>query len=205
MSLVTVNILAEDNLCEALARRLLLEHSDRFFIGVTFAAGGYTYIKDKLAGYNRAAVGVPLFVLTDLVGDCPVSQIKSWLPHGHHNNLIFRIAVKESEAWILADTEGFSRFLGISMSLMPTNIENISDPKQFLINLAARSRRRTLREALVPKPRSTSLVGPDYNSPLTEFIEHTWNPHEAARNSQSLNRTIKCLENYHPSLIEGTQ
>lgn len=196
-----VNILAEDIICEYLAKKLLLLFADRFSIGVTYFGNGYGYIKDKLDGFNRASKGVPLFAIADLVGNCPKIQVDQWLPHGRHRNLIFRIAIKESEAWILADKQAFSSFLGISSNLIPDDVENIFNAKKCLIDLASRSRNRNLREALIPQPHTTAETGPDYNARLSEFVEKLWDPRRASHNSSSLERAINALNEFAP-LIE---
>jgi hypothetical protein len=198
---VPVNILAEDILCEYLARKLLLSFSDRFTIGVSYLGNGFGYIKDRLPGFNRASRGMPLFAIADLVEDCAPKQVDEWLHDVRERNFVFRIAVKESEAWILADKEGFSGFLGISRNLIPDNADIIVDPKRSLINLARKSVRRNLREAIVPRPHSTAEIGPDYNGRLSEFVEKSWDPYRASHNSSSLNRAIKALENFNP-LVE---
>jgi hypothetical protein len=195
---IPVNILAEDTICEYLARKLLLLFVDRFSIGVSYPGNGFGYIKKNLDGFNRASDGVPFFAIADLVGNCPVTQISQWLPHGQNRNMLFRIVVKESEAWILADKEGFSSFLGISRQLIPDNVDNIFDPKSCLINLVRRSRRRNLREALVPRPNTTAEIGPDYNARLSEFVIKSWDPNRAAQNSSSLKRAISALKEFSP-------
>jgi hypothetical protein len=193
-----VNILAEDTICEYLARKLLSLFVERFSIGVVYPGNGFGYIKNHLDGFNKASKGIPLFAIADLVGDCPVTQINQWLPYGIERNLLFRIAVKESEAWILADKEGFSSFLGINRKLMPDDVDNILDPKRTLINLARRSIRRNLRDSLVPRPNTDAEIGPDYNSRLSEFVLNRWDPYRASQNSSSLNRAISALKKFNP-------
>ena len=76
---------------------------------------------------------------------------KKWLPYPKHPNLLFRVAVKEVEAWLLAHRAAFATFLGISDKFIPQEqVDTIPDPKQFLINLAAKSKKRKVRDAIVP-------------------------------------------------------
>ena len=200
---IPVNLLVEDSLCESIARRLVATTNSRICVGVPFLAEGYGYIKNRLVDFNRAAKGVPIFALCDLVGECPVTQMREWLPYGCHQNLIFRVAIKESESWVLADRQGFARFLGISSDFIPRDVDNILDPKRCLVNLARKSRRRDLRESLIPKPSATAIVGPAYNAVLAEFVESIWNPHVASHNSPSLNRTIRAIQQFNP-IVEIT-
>jgi hypothetical protein len=198
METVLVSFLVEDVLCENLARKLLTISKAGLAPGVCYMANGYGYIKKNLTGFNKAASGVPLFVLCDLVGNCPVTQIKKWLPFKRNPNLIFRIAIKESESWILADRDEFAAFLGISKSLIPSETDKIINPKELLIKLASKSHRKELRLAIVPKSNSTATIGPDYNSRLSEFINNSWDPNRASQHSVSLNRAIRSIQTYSP-------
>ena len=199
MALGTINIAVEDFLSEAVVRKLVQHLNPRFTIGHCYCRGGYGYLKRTLRGFNNAAKGGPFLVLADLEAECPPTQIKEWLPVPIHPNFLFRIAVREIESWLLADRIGFSSFLGISKNLMPNNVDGIANPKQCLLNLARVSRKSVLREAIVPMPRSTAKVGPDYNGQLIYFVENHWNIIEAARNSPSLDRTVKAVANFEPT------
>ncbi len=196
---IPVNIVVEDSLSEAVLRKVLCESRSRFAVGYCYCRGGYGYIKRTVPGFNNAAKGTPFLVLVDLESECPPAQIAEWLPMPMHPNLVFRIAVMEVESWILADESGFAAFLGISRSLMPGNVDGIADPKQSLVDLARRSRKSALRDAIVPVPRSTAKVGPDYNRHLVDFVENRWSITEAARNSPSLQRTVSALAEFKPT------
>jgi hypothetical protein len=50
------------------------------------------------------------------------------------------------------------------------------------------SRKRAVREALVPKPGTTAKVGPGYGVFLIDFATRRWRPRIAARRSPSLAR-----------------
>jgi hypothetical protein len=98
----------------------------------------------------------------------------------------------------LADRSGFAYFLNIKKELIPENVDGINDPKQLVINLARRSRKRSLREAIVPIPDSTARVGPDYNGQLSSFVLDAWNIQEAIRYSDSLRRAVNAINNFQP-------
>ena len=194
--IVPVNLVVEDVLSEAVLRRILRESSTRFYIGSCYGKTGFGYIKKRIAGFNRASRGTPFFVLSDLEETCSPKQIREWLSQPMSPNLIFRIAVKEVESWVLADRVGFSSFLGTRSELIPANVDTIDDPKQFLIKLARKSRRRALREAIVPKPHSTARIGPDYNGQLSYFVQDFWNLPEATENSRSLKRAVVAINDF---------
>ncbi len=56
--------------------------------------------------------------------------------------MCFRVAVREVEAWLLADREQIARFLSIARSRVPQSPETLDNPKQRLVELARHSRRR---------------------------------------------------------------
>ena len=142
---------------------------------------------------------MPYLILTDLdYNECAPTLIKEWLPETKNPNLIFRIAVREVESWVLADRLGFAKFLGISQNKMPKKPDELSDPKAHLINLARASRKRDLREDIIPKRGSTAKQGPAYNERLVSFVEAAWNPSTARQFSPSLERTLKAIEAFAP-------
>jgi len=108
-------------------------------------------------------------------------------------NLIFRIAVREIESWVLADRKAFALFLGIQHRLIPSRPDEIDNPKMKVIELANCSRKRYLREAIVPNEKGTARLGPDYNGQMTYFVKNFWNIHEAMKNSNSLKRTYDAI------------
>ena len=179
----------------------MLKQSKRpFLVGHCLNKRGYGQIKNSLLGLNHAAKGMPYLVLTDLDNaECPLVIISEWLTQPKHPNLLFRIAVKEVEAWLLAHRAAFAEFLGISVDLIPGDADRIPDPRQCLINLTRRSKKRDLREAIVPPPNSTAKIGKDYNRPLIEFVNESWQVVSAQTNSPSLERAMNVLINFQPT------
>jgi hypothetical protein len=108
------------------------------------------------------------------------------------------VAVREVESWLLADREGFAQFLGINDVLVPDQPDKVADPKQTLINLARRSRRRALKQSIVPRPGSTAIQGPDYNGCLGDFVRSQWNSNAAKDRSPSLNRAWQRVMSFEP-------
>lgn len=199
MVYIPINLVVEDYLSEAVLRKIIRQSHCRFSIGYCYCKGGYGYIKRKIRGFNNAAKGTPFLVLADLEAECAPIQIRGWLPEPAHQNLLFRIAIREIESWLLADRMGFASFLSINRDLIPNNVDEIADPKQWLINLARRSRKRVLREAIVPAARTTAKVGPDYNGPLAYFVENHWNAIAAMDNSPSLERAVNAIARFEPT------
>lgn len=192
----------EDLLQEEILRRMLQQIERPFFPGPCYMRGGFGYLKKKVAGFNEAAKGTPFLVLTDLdldKGPCASDLMASWLAGPRHPNLIFRVAVHAVESWILADRVAFSRFLGVGADLIPSHLDEVDRPRKLLLELARRSRRRALREAIVPRPTSTAPFGPGYNGVLAEFLRSSWRLAEARSHSHSLDRAARALENFEPA------
>jgi len=199
IEIIPINIAVEDVLSEEMLTCILGQSGRNFVIGTCFRKSGFGYLKKNIRGFNNAAKGTPFFVLTDLDNcECPPELIRDWLPYPKHNNLIFRVAVREVEAWLLAHRSAFSNFLGIAKNLVPINPDEEPNPKQCLINLVRKSRRGKLREAIIPKEGSTAQIGPDYNGKLIEFLKNCWDVQKASKNSPSLERTFQTILNFVP-------
>ncbi|WP_328582635.1 hypothetical protein [Streptomyces sp. NBC_00370] len=175
-----------------------------FSVGMFQGRSGCAEIIKKLPAYNNAAKFSPWFVLLDLdsVDLCVVDKVQKWMPRPSEL-MIFRVAVAELESWLLADSEAIADFLGVSRAKIPFDPDALADPKQELVNLARRSRKRDIREGLVPRPRSGTSVGPTYVSDIREFGQTRWRPRIAAHNSPSLRRCLNRLDELADRLNSG--
>jgi len=158
---------------------------------------GKQYLQKNLYGYVQAAAVVPWVVLVDLDQefDCPPPLVWVWLPEAPPG-MCFRVAVREVEAWLLADRERLAQFLGIEPRWIPRDVEGILHPKEAVVALARRSRRHAIRRDMTPPPGSGRTVGPAYTSRLIEFALHSrrgWRPQVAAAACESLRRCLGCL------------
>lgn len=171
-------------------------------VSTIFGQNGKSHLLKNLPKWNRGADYAPWMVVVDLdvTFDCPGLAAQEWLPT-RGAFMSFTIAVREMEAWLLGDPDRVSRFLGVAASTIPTRPEELADPKQALINIARRSRRREVREGLVPREGSGRAVGPTYVSDLSEFAESSWRPGVAADSCPSLarflTRTAEVIERVH--------
>ncbi len=196
---IQVNLAVEDSLSEMVLRTILQQSERSYVVGSCFLKGGYGYLKKSIRGFNNASKGTPFLILTDLdKAECPPELIREWLPYSKHPNLIFRIAVREVEAWLLADRQAFSEFIGIPIGLISDDTETIPDPKQKLIELVSKSKNKELREDIVPSMRSTARVGPNYNGRLGFFVTSHWRIKEAVNHSVSLKRTVSTIVGFKP-------
>lgn len=162
--------------------------------GDVYGRQGKEYLRQRIAGYNNAARRSPWVVLVDLdrEQECAPPLVNAWLPQPA-SRLCFRVAVREIEAWLMADGERLATFLGVSRNRIPGNPEGLEDPKTAMVNLARSSRRAAIREDMTPREGSGRQVGPAYSSRLIEFVSSSWRPTIAAARSDSLRRAIGCL------------
>ncbi|MEW6220848.1 MAG: hypothetical protein AB1634_15130 [Thermodesulfobacteriota bacterium] len=177
---------------EAVAGRLITHVGAE--MGPVHGKQGKPHLRQHVGGYNNAAHHAPWLVLVDLDREagCAPPLCDAWLP-APAPGLCFRVAVRAVEAWLLADQEALAAFLGVARKRIPGQPEVLDDPKSTMVNLARTSRRKAIREDMVPRQGSGRSVGPAYPSRLIEFISGHWRPDVAAKRADSLARTIRCL------------
>ncbi len=195
---IPINVATEDELSELVLFKMLAR-INRYAVGTAYRRGGFGYLRRTIYGWNRAARGIPFIVLTDLDNyPCAPELINEWLPAGKHPNLLFRIAVREVEAWLLADANNLSHFLNVKGTFIPAQPDAVVDAKAALIRVASTSRSKAIRDSIMPKRGSTAKQGPDYNGRLGLFVRNHWDVDAAKANSESLSRTLDRLISFRP-------
>jgi hypothetical protein len=193
-----LDALVEGTLDEAVAVRLIDYCGHKF--GAAYGKKGWRYLRENAGGFNiHARYGNPILMLVDFMDtklNCPPEVPAIWLPN-RCNKMLLRTVVREIESWLLADSQGMARFLGISATLISLSPESLYDPKQTLVNLARRSRKKAPREWIVPQPHVSSVVGPGYNTALEEFVSKYWNIDAALQRAPSLQRCVTRLGELH--------
>ena len=193
MTLRHVILAVEDELSEIVSIQIL----NKFDIEIwdIIRGEGKTYLQQKAVEFNRSADGVAIFMLTDLDSprNCPPQLIRSWIKGPLSRRFFFRVAVMEVESWLMADRIGFAAFLSIPQHRIPSQTDDILNPKEFLVSLARRSRKKSVREGLVPMSGANTSVGIEYNTLLSQFVREHWKLERAATASPSLKRTLDRL------------
>ncbi len=185
----------EDGISEAVSRRLITDFRKDITVSVVIGLRGKPYLESKRRELNRTAGRVPVFLLIDLDTrkSCPADVAGEWFPGGPAPNMLFRVAVMEVESWLLADRTACAALLGVSIAHIPVHTDCLDDPKQFMVNLARRSKKRNIQQELVPPAGSRTRVGPAYNARMTEFVSKQWDPSRAMSSSESLRRAVERL------------
>jgi hypothetical protein len=200
MSPIPVDLATEDELSESVLRRLLDFVDCEYYVGTAYGRRGFGYLRRTVRGWNEGAKGKPFVLLTDLDDSpCPSALIGQWLDVPLHPNLIFRVAVKEVEAWLLADAHNLAHFLTVRRNLVPLQCDSLADPKQELVSLARQARSGDIRARVVPKNGSTAKQGPDYNACLGGFVRQSWDIDAACCASPSLARAVLKLRSFRPA------
>lgn len=210
MSTIPLNIVVEDDLSEVVIRRLLKDSKNKYELRASYpirnsrnldaSLSGYGYIKKNLPIFNRAAETIPFLALVDLDDrECAPSVIADWLAEPKHNNLLLRVAVKEIESWLLADEKELRAYLHLPNSvLFPSCADSVNDPKIEIVELARKSKLADVKDSMVPRPGTTSEIGPNFNRFLETFAREFWDPIQAGKISDSLARTQRALDNFSP-------
>lgn len=191
------HMLVEGDLDEAVARRLI-EYTG-FQVGVCYGKHGWTYIKEKVQGFNKAAQSMRFLALVDFMDTgsqlCPGNVVGTWLPH-RNSGMLFRVVVREIESWLMADPAGIAEFLNVAQEKVPDTPELLQDPKRALVNLARQSRTHRTRDAMVPNIGSSSQEGRLYTSEMIRFIGSRWDVSVARLNAPSLDKCLLRLETF---------
>lgn len=140
-----------------------------------------------------------MLVLTDFMDTeaaCVPEALERYLGKGGKSpdTYLLRFAVNELECWLLADAVNFAAWLTVPKGRIPDAVEAIPDPKQLVVELAYRSRKRGLKERMTPHPGHGGKVGPEYTSAMSVFISKHWDIEQARKRAPSLDRCLRRLE-----------
>ncbi len=185
-----VALATEDALSEAVGVRLIAEQEGRLRIGLRLGGRGNGYLRAKLGNFRQMARRQPVILFTDLdQAMCAPSLVRGWLGSVEPDapNLLLRVAVREVEAWLLADHEAVRAGLSLPHATLPEAPDDLVDPKAHLLRLAQRAPRR-VRNELLPAKGASASQGLGYNALLSGLVAEVWSPERAALRSDSLRR-----------------
>lgn len=165
-------------------------------IGVasTYPVGGKPNLDRSLAAYNQAARYSSWLVMRDLDNDARCApELSSSLLHRPSKGMLFRIAVRSVESWLIADALALASFLRVRVAAIPTKPDSLGRPKRALVDIARKSKSRLIRDEMVPPP-GHGEVGPGYSLRIIEFVGSHWSPARASSSSDSLARCIRAIQ-----------
>ena len=187
------------------AKRLLEFANANFAKNLKFVDGfpsnthGAVRIRQRVQSLvQMARSGQASLVLTDLDEvACAPSLIREWSGGALEipKRLLFHVAVKEIESWVLADRAAFARYLGIPIKNFTMQPDQLRDPKNSLLNVIRKKGKKKWLKEMLPQ-RGSAAIGPLYNEKLCKFIRVYWDPARAGRNSPSLHRAIEAMRRF---------
>ncbi|NQX12943.1 DUF4276 family protein [Microbacteriaceae bacterium VKM Ac-2855] len=195
MGLRYFNVGVEDELSEAVIRRLIKPFHEDLIIGTVLSKGGYGYLRSNVQKFAQASQHMPMLILTDLDNrECAPTLLDDWMGRVSFEapDLHIRVAVREVEAWLIADIENLRHLLQRPGLQAPSECDDIGDPKAWLLNEAARAP-RAIQSQLLRRDGTNLRQGLGYNNILSNFVENDWQPEHAATRSDSLRRTIDAI------------
>jgi hypothetical protein len=197
MKPIPVHLAVEDELSEAILRKVIEDCRNRFAVEKCFRKGGNSYLRKSCLAFNRASRFTPFIMLTDLdMHLCAPELIRNWLPEDVNPYFEFRVAVREVESWLMADRDAFASFAGVRSSVIPLDLDSVPDPKRFLFQVLSASRKRQLARDIIPDRYDSRKVGRAYNARLVGFVRSDWHAIRAQVHSDSLRRAVHALEEF---------
>jgi hypothetical protein len=189
--MIIVNIASEDELSEVIAAKLIDKVVPGGKVGLRLRKDGSGYLRSSLHKFCQMARREYVLLLTDLdKHHCAPGLIATWtggqpLPA----KLLFRVPVREIEAWLLADRLGFAQLMQVDEARVPPDPDTLPDPKQALLTVA-RHAARSVRVELIASRGALASQGLGYNRVLSNYIETVWDIDRAAERSPSLRRLV---------------
>jgi len=163
-----------------------------------FTARGKAQLDSKLVGYNRSGQHRAWLVLRDLDHDdrlqCIGDVVTGLVGGPVASKMAFRLVVRSTESWLLADREGFSDHFRVRLTALPSAPDSLDHPKRSLVDVCRSSQSRSVRAAIVPRLNSGRMVGADYTASIREFTLEAWSPERARASSPSLDRALRRLD-----------
>lgn len=189
-----IAIATEDELSEAVALRLVAELTELCCVTHRLRKNGFGYLRSRMDSWREMAEHQVVLVLTDLDQlACPLALLDDWVGKARlPQRLLLRIAVREVEAWALADHKAMRALMGPKGTLPPLP-DGLPDPKQALLKLA-KGAPRVVRDDLLRDLAGGGLAqGLGYNARLVSWVMNDWDPQRAAERSPSLARARRRL------------
>jgi hypothetical protein len=189
----SIHLATEDELSECVGRRLIDEIGGEIVVDLSFRKGGNGYLRTNLDKFCQIARRHPLMLITDLdSARCAPTLIREWSANSAMpGQLLFRVAVREIESWLLADRTAIAKLLGKKAKLKQSP-DLLLDPKATLLRLALGAPKE-IRNDLVKEQGAIASQGLGYNDRLCDFVRTEWSPERASNNSDSLHRARASL------------
>jgi len=167
-------------------------------------AGGQSQVIDHVQQHLAIKPGKQLVAFVDLDDITTKGKYKCARELRERNGLVgidrqvcFRVAVREAEAWLLADRDKIMEFLAVDDNaayrrIVGSSPDDIPDPKLALCQLAALSSNPNVVSDVRLTPSGSEAMG--YRLAMLEYARSYWRPKIATANSRSLRCAVRRLE-----------
>jgi hypothetical protein len=193
----TIAVVAEDRLTQAVLLKCISTVLPAFNVVRSEVKHGRGNVQRDLGAYATLALEMPVLIGVDLDNDdCAPTLLDDWGSLPPKPGLLLRVAVREIEAWVLADKRRIATFIGAAPNAVPNRPDVLIDPKRSLLEIARSNARSELKADMVPRNYDALYprIGPAYNLRMCEFVADKWRPQVARKKSDSLNRAMVALE-----------
>ncbi len=199
-----IYIAGEDEVtCEIIKRILYFCSSEFEIINSLPARGGQ--LKSKISEFNKLSQKNPVVLLTDLDAENCAPKLKEKLLDGEtkYEHFVINIAVDEGEAWLMADRVNFAAFMGVKEEDVPCFVPKKQNGRKALVEidlnvktsfyLTHKLAHQSNDDDVVAQigSKDKSCKGKEYNTKLVPFIREHWDISAAMKNSDSLTRMVK--------------
>lgn len=196
---MTIDLLVEGVVDEIVLRAILERQG--LSVGTVYGRKGIGYVRERAEGIAiRGSYGSRVLIVADAMdisAPCPGEGSRMLVANPPHGTIV-RLAVNEIEAWLLASRPELSAFLRVPLARVPGNSDEVSDPKQSLVNLARMSPNSRLRNMIVPREGISAVVGVGYVDAIAEFVQSRWSLESAISVSNSLRKLdARLRERFH--------
>ena len=183
-----VRIAVEGKADTGIAQKLL-DHEDLRITGQIIIRHGTGNLDKLIAACSKTAkASSPWVVLRDCDSACPVELRERLLgPSPANPHFVLRLATSMSEAWLLADHEGFSRYFSVQIGRLPDAPDVEPHAKRSLLHLVESSRNKRMQSDVVGQH---GRPGKLYVDRINEFAQKYWDIDRAAGRSPSLNSAL---------------
>lgn len=169
----------------------LLAHVGLTLVRPCLVRHGVSNLDRLIPNLARTPPHNPWIVFRDSDNRCPVDLREELIgSRAHCNGFELRIACSMTEAWLLADQDGFARFFKLPVKKLPQSPDSLPHAKKELLRLCQTCRSPRLREEVV---REDGSPGPLYPLRVNEFAREQWDVSRAQDNSPSLARAVERL------------
>ncbi len=170
--------------------QVLITHAGLALSGKILVKRGVSQLDKTIPGLAQTGPHRPWVVFRDADRECPVDLRARLIgSRAHGAGFELRIACSMTEAWLLADAEGFSQYFKIPVEKIPRSPDSLDHAKRELLAICSRAPQSIRRDVV----RADGDTGPLYVSRLNEFSTTIWSVERAAATSPSLARSVDRL------------